>query len=192
MRDHFNYKDMVDRALRGVVRAALKQVQKDGMRGNHHMYISFNTLHDGVVIPDYLRQKYAKEMTIVMQHQFWDLDVQEDGFDLTLSFNSVPERLTVPFAALTGFADPSVQFGLQFQGEKSGDKAGEKSDKPARGETTASGLPATRRDALPALATVPPTPLTPASAKAAAPAPPPAPEAGNAEKVVALDKFRKK
>ena len=190
MRDHFNYKDMVDRALRGVVRTALKQVQKDGLRGYHHMYISFNTLHDGVVIPDYLRQKYAKEMTIVMQHQFWDLDVQEDGFDLTLSFNGVPERLTVPFAALTGFADPSVQFGLQFQGDKVAEKTGNSNVSSAG--TTASGLPATRRDTPPAVASMP-TPLTPAAARTAVSETlQPKPEAGAAEKVVALDKFRKK
>ncbi len=186
MRDHFNYKTMVDRALRGVVRAALKQVQKDGMRGNHHMYVSFDTLHDGVVIPDYLRQKYAKEMTIVLQHQFWDLDVQEDGFDLTLSFNGVPERLTVPFAALTGFADPSVQFGLQFQGDKVAEKTGNQ-NAPGAG-TTASGLPATRRDTPPAVATMP----TPAPKSAADEAPRPAPEGESPDKVVALDKFRKK
>jgi len=192
MRDHFNYKTMVDRALRGVVRAALKQVQKDGMRGNHHMYVSFDTLHDGVVIPDYLRQKYAKEMTIVLQHQFWDLDVQEDAFDLTLSFNSVPERLTVPFAALTGFADPSVQFGLQFQGDKVAEKSNNNSNTSGAGTlasgTTASGLPATRRDTPPAVTTMP----TPAPKGAADEAPRPAPEGESPDKVVALDKFRKK
>ncbi len=119
MRDHFSYPKMVDAALRGVVRDALKRVQEQGLRGNHHMYISFLTHYPGVVVADYLRDKYPKEMTIVLQHQFWDLEVTEEGFDLTLSFNKVPERLTIPFEAMTGFADPSVQFGLQFQPDRS-------------------------------------------------------------------------
>jgi hypothetical protein len=119
MRDHFNYPKMVDAALRGVVRTALKQVQEEGLHGNHHLYVSFLTHYPGVVVADYLREKYPKEMTIVLQHQFWDLDISGDTLDLTLSFNKVPERLIIPYDAMTGFADPSVQFGLQFQPDRS-------------------------------------------------------------------------
>jgi hypothetical protein len=176
MRDHFNYHQMVDRALRGVVRESLRQVGRDGLRGNHHMYISFRTHFPGVVLAEYLRAKYPKEMTIVLQHQFWDLDVRDDGFDLTLSFKKVPERLSIPFAAMTGFADPSVQFGLQFQGAERAD--GDDKAKP-------NALPATRFEAAPSPAS---------SERPIAPAPAPAePEpATAADKVVALDQFRKK
>lgn len=131
MRDHFSYPKMVDAALRGVVRTALKRVQEDGLRGNHHLYISFLTHCPGVVVADYLRDKYPKEMTIVLQHQFWDLEVTDEGFDLTLSFNKVPERLTIPFEAMTGFADPSVQFGLQFQPDRSRSEPGKGDGVPA-------------------------------------------------------------
>ena len=119
MRDHFNYPKMVDAALRGVVRTAMQQVQERGLHGNHHLYVSFLTHYPGVVVAEYLRDKYPKEMTIVLQHQFWDLDISGDSLDLTLSFNKVPERLIIPYAAMTGFADPSVQFGLQFQPDQS-------------------------------------------------------------------------
>ena len=113
MRDHYNYPTMVDAALRGVVRSVLKRVQEQGLRGNHHLYLSFLTHFPGVVVADYLRSKYPKEMTIVLQHQYWDLDVTDEGFDLTLSFHKIPERLTIPFAAMTGFADPSEKRVLQ-------------------------------------------------------------------------------
>jgi hypothetical protein len=117
MSDYLNYKAMVEDALRGVVRTALLQVAESGLRANHHLYISFSTDHLGVVVSEYLHGKYPNEMTIVLQHQYWDLEIGDDLFDVTLTFNKVPERLTVPFAALTGFADPGVQFGLQFQGD---------------------------------------------------------------------------
>ncbi len=120
MKDYLNYKGMVERALRGVLTDTLKQVSEHGLRGNHNLYISFLTTHPGVTIAEYLHDKYPKEMTIILQHQFWDLDVSEDGFDVTLSFNNVPERLSIPFEALTGFTDPSVQFGLQFKLEGEG------------------------------------------------------------------------
>lgn len=106
---------MVDEALRGVVRRALRQVAQHGLPGNHHFYITFKTRADGVAIPPYLLEKYADEMTIVLQFQFWDLEIEEEFFGVSLSFNDVRERLVVPFAAITGFADPSVKFGLQFQ-----------------------------------------------------------------------------
>lgn len=106
---------MVDEALRGVVRRALRQVAQHGLPGNHHFYITFKTRADGVSIPPYLLEKYADEMTIVLQFQFWDLEIEEEFFTVSLSFNDVRERLVIPFAAITGFADPSVKFGLQFQ-----------------------------------------------------------------------------
>ena len=110
---------MVDRALRRVVRDALIEAGEVGLRGNHHFYISFNTGYPGVDIPEYLRQQYAEEMTIVVQHQFWGLEVTDEGFTVTLSFNKVQERLEIPFAAVSAFADPSVEFGLQFRVDSS-------------------------------------------------------------------------
>jgi len=102
-------------ALRGVVRLALTRVAKSGLPGDHHFYIAFNTRHPEVQLSDRLRARYPQEMTIVLQHQFWGLEVLEDRFEVDLSFDNVSERLSVPFAALKGFFDPSVQFGLQFE-----------------------------------------------------------------------------
>jgi hypothetical protein len=109
------YDRMVENALRGVVREALTQVSRVGLPGSHHFYITFRTGHPGVTIPEYLRLKFPQEMTIVLQFQFWGLEVEADCFSITLSFSDVHERLTVPYEAITGFADPSVKFGLQFQ-----------------------------------------------------------------------------
>jgi hypothetical protein len=114
-KDFMNYNGLVQDALRGVVRQALARVARQGLPGNHHLYIAFRTGHAGVDIPVYLRERYPDEMTIVLQHQFWGLVVRETDFEVQLSFNKTPEKLTIPFAALTGFFDPSVQFGLQFQ-----------------------------------------------------------------------------
>lgn len=111
----FRYDKMVERALRGVVRQALDEVAKDGLSDDHHFYITFLTEHVGVTLPQYLRERYPGEMTIVLQHQFYDLEVTEEKFTVMLSFNNVPERLTIPLAAITIFADPSVNFALQFQ-----------------------------------------------------------------------------
>ncbi len=124
------YDLMVERALLGVVKDALAQVRDQGLSGDHHFYITFHTTHPGVVIPDDLRARYPSEMTIILQHQFSDLALTDDAFALTLSFAGVPVRLTIPFAAVVAFADPSVQFGLQFThgAEDSEDKEPEKSD----------------------------------------------------------------
>ncbi len=111
----FRYDKMVERALRGVVRQALDEVVKEGLVDDHHFYITFLTEHAGVTLPQYLHERYPGEMTIVLQHQFYDLEVKEDIFSVMLSFNNVPERLTIPLAAITIFADPSVNFALQFQ-----------------------------------------------------------------------------
>ena len=105
---------MVQEALRSVVRQSLTQVCKDGFRGEHHFYITFKTNAPHVTLPDFLHQQYPEEMTIVLQHQFWNLQVYEKYFEVELSFNDKRENLVIPFGAITGFADPSVKFGLQF------------------------------------------------------------------------------
>ena len=110
-----DYPKIIDNAMRGVVRDILKRVQISGLPADHHFYISFTTNHPEVKISEQLRAKYPNEITIVMQHQFWDLKVEENKFSVSMSFGGVPETLTVPFSALLGFADPSVRFGLQFQ-----------------------------------------------------------------------------
>ncbi|HYM32523.1 MAG TPA: ClpXP protease specificity-enhancing factor SspB [Candidatus Cybelea sp.] len=114
--DSFDYHRMMEDALRGVVREALIRAKERGLPGNHHFYISFRTAAPGVSIPEYLATRYPDEMTIVMQHQFWGLEVEDAGFAVTLSFNKMQERLRIPYAAVTAFADPSVPFGLQFRG----------------------------------------------------------------------------
>ncbi len=116
-RDLLRYDKMVEDALRGVVRQSLAQVAKSGFPANHHFYLTFRTCSPGVAMPDYLRAQYPEEMTIVLQYQFKDLEVGTEGFEVTLSFNKMQERLRIPYAALTGFVDPAVQFGLQFKGE---------------------------------------------------------------------------
>ena len=111
----FRYDKMVERALRGVVRQALEEVVKDGLIDDHHFYITFFTDFKDVKLPNYLKERYPGEMTIVLQHQFYDLEVDAEKFTVMLSFNNVPERLTIPLTAITIFADPSVNFALQFQ-----------------------------------------------------------------------------
>lgn len=120
--DILRYDKMVEQALRGVVRQAIEEVKKDGLPGDHHFYITFMTDYPGVDIPSYLRDRYPGEMTIVLQYQFYDLTIDRDKMGVTLSFNNVPERLTIPLGAITIFADPSVNFALQFQplGDDSG------------------------------------------------------------------------
>ncbi len=105
---------MVQKALRLVVKEALETAIKDGLAGDHHFYISFATQFNGVEIPQYLKNQYPDDITIVLQHEFWDLEVWDDRFCVTLCFDDEYERLVVPFASLVGFADPSVKFGLQF------------------------------------------------------------------------------
>jgi len=112
--DLFQYEKMVEGALRGVVRDALQRAAREGLRSAHHFYIGFATQMPGVVIPDHLRTRYPDEMTIVLQHQYWDLEITEAGFSVTLSFQKQLERLVVPFAAIRSFADPSVNFALEF------------------------------------------------------------------------------
>lgn len=110
-----DYPLLIDKAMRGVVRDVLLQVKAEGLPGEHHFYISFMTDYPGVKISDQLKARYPKEITIVLQHQYWDFKIEQDKFSVTLSFGGMPEKLTIPYDALTAFADPSVKFGLQFQ-----------------------------------------------------------------------------
>src|SRR5437016_4065128 len=125
-KDFIGYKALTDAALRGVVRGALKHVEKNGLVAAHHFRVSFRTRVPGVEIPDFLTEQYPDEMTIILQHQYWGLKVKENHFEVTLSFRKVPATLAIPFAALTAFVDPGVQFGLQFQQEhgEEGEHAG--------------------------------------------------------------------
>ena len=108
------YDQLIDTALRGVVRTVLEQAAESGLSDGHHFYLTFRTQAPGVEVPEYLRARYPEEMTIVLEHEFWGLDVNQHGFAVTLAFGGRHERLVVPFVAITGFADPSVKFGLQF------------------------------------------------------------------------------
>ncbi len=112
--DQMRYDVLTQKALLAVVRDALVIAATEGLPGEHHFYVSFKTEAPGVDISDRLKSQYPEEMTIVLQHQFWDLKVGDDGFSVGLSFDKTPERLVVPYSALVGFFDPSVQFGLQF------------------------------------------------------------------------------
>jgi hypothetical protein len=113
--DLIRYDILAQDALRGVVRKVLSEVARTGLPGEHHFFVSFATQAPGVRISSRLLAQYPEEMTIVLQHQYWDLTVTEHAFEVGLSFNNVPERLLVPFTAVKGFVDPSVQFGLQFE-----------------------------------------------------------------------------
>lgn len=122
--DDLHYDVMVENALRGVVRQALAQVAENGLPGEHHFYVTFRTDHPDVVMPASLKERYPREMTIVLQHQFWDLQVGEEAFQVTLTFNNVSEQLRIPFEAIAAFADPSVRFGLQFDAGEDDDGEG--------------------------------------------------------------------
>ncbi|HEY4136730.1 MAG TPA: ClpXP protease specificity-enhancing factor SspB [Alphaproteobacteria bacterium] len=137
-RDILHYDKMVESALRGVVREALIFVSKNGLPGNHHFYLTFRTDYPGVDISETLHAQYPVDMTVVLQHQYWGLEVNDDHFVVNLSFSNVPERLQVPYAAMISFVDPSVKFGLQFQ--------------PAEGEAAASGAATDAGKAKPKLA----------------------------------------
>ena len=114
LQDLMRYDLMQQDALRGVIRRVLTLVQRSGLPGQHHLYIAFDTGADGVSVSKRLKEQYPEEMTIVLQYQFWDLQVTNERFEVKLSFGSVPERLIVPFEAVKAFYDPSAQFGLQF------------------------------------------------------------------------------
>jgi hypothetical protein len=112
--DPLDYARMVREALLEVPRRALRLIAREGLPGEHHFYLSFRTAHPGVSISPSLRARHPEEMTVVIQYQYWDLAVGDDAFSVTLRFGGVPERLHVPFAALTAFADPAGEFGLRF------------------------------------------------------------------------------
>lgn len=109
-----DYDGYLQKALRQVVRDVLTDVAAHGLPGDHHFYITFATNHPWVVLPPHLKEEYPDEMVIVLQHEFWDLEVRNDGFSVTLCFDDIDERITVPFMALINFVDPSVKFGLQL------------------------------------------------------------------------------
>ena len=125
------YDEIVQEALRAVVGRVLGEVESTGiLPGEHHFYITFKTAAAGVDIPRHLTERVPDEMTIVIQNRFWDLKVREDGFEVGLSFNQAPARLVIPFAAITGFVDPAVNFALQFQAQadESGPQAHEEAE----------------------------------------------------------------
>jgi hypothetical protein len=132
--DILRYDLMIEAALRDVVRETLTSVAQNGLPGEHHFYITFLTNFPGVEIPDYLRKQYADEMTIVLQYQFFGMKLEDDCLHVTLSFNNVKERLVVPIESITTFADPSVNFALQFQSGQSDDD-----DEDEEGGTAANG-----------------------------------------------------
>jgi len=138
MNETIDYPGLIDSAMRNVVREALIHVDKFGLPGEHHFFISFQTNYPGVSISPQLKSGYPEEITIVVQHQFWDLKITDKQFSIMLSFNNIPEKLVVPFDALTAFADPSIKFGLQFHGKRPVTPAGEKEEAvscPATGRT---------------------------------------------------------
>ena len=167
-KDLIGYEALADMALRSVVKEALKRTEKKGLLGAHHFYLTFRTRDPGVEIPEFLLERYPEEMTIVLQNQFWGLKVGEDRFEVGLTFQKMPTTLVIPFAALTAFVDPGVQFGLQFRNSTAGKKT-----------------PALRDTAKPATPPAPaPEPLPGAAA--------PAKEPPSGPQVVSIDKFRKK
>jgi hypothetical protein len=203
VKDLIRYDLLVQDALKGVVRKVLVDTAKDGLPGEHHFYISFRTDFPGARLSNRLREKYPQEMTIVLQHQFWDLGVTEHAFEIGLSFSGVPERLLIPFDALTGFFDPSVQFGLKFDTQDEDEEEGEVAEVPpapvpARTGDTPVELKQPRKAPAEKKADPDRTKPAPAIAEAAPDADRPqkpdtseAAQSGSAE-VVSLDAFRKK
>ena len=113
--DKIGYGQLVENALRSVVRNALRKVEREGLPGEHHFYITTRTKAPGVRLPKYLVEKFPDEITLVLQHQFWDLVASEETFAVTLTFSGKSERLVVPYSAIASFVDPSIDFGLQFK-----------------------------------------------------------------------------
>ena len=172
MSDIIDYPHMIDTAMRGVVSESLQQVAAHGLPGEHHFFISFQTQYPGVQISPALADRYPDEMTIVVQHQFWDLFIEKDYFTITLSFNNVPEKLVIPFDALTAFADPSIKFGLQFHGKEwEADDADERVHCPSTGKSGPEPMAEASFEEDPSEASAPPA---------------------NDDKVVSLEAFRKK
>mgnify|MGYP002628803516 CR=1 FL=1 len=148
-----DYGALMQTALKGVMRSALDVARTQGLPGRHHFYITFRTDHPGVMVANHLKAQYAEEMTVVLQHQFDNLEIDADGFEVTLRFNRRPERLVIPFDAVTAFVDPAVNFALHFQPQDGnatlGDMAGrDEGDAPSLNSDTPP--PATDGDAAPA------------------------------------------
>jgi hypothetical protein len=143
--DHIRYDLLAQEALRGVVRTVLTDAAKNGLPGDHHFFVTFDTCAEGVRLSQRMRAQYPKEMTIILQHQFWDLVVSEDAFEVGLSFGGVPERLSIPFAAVKGFFDPSVEFGLQFE-----QVSGAEAEAGAKPDAKPEALPAPKKSGEPA------------------------------------------
>lgn len=203
MADQIRYDLLTQQALRGLVRSVLADTAKKGLPGDHHFFITFDTHADGVRMSDRLRGQYPEEMTVILQHQFWDLTVSDQAFDVGLSFGGITERLSIPFEAITTFFDPSVKFGLEFAEVVEGheeqapanphDKTKEKqAAKPKRVPTALAGLSPDKPQAVP-LAKLPEKPAAPALSAVPDPRPDPKPDkpSGGGE-VVRLDRFRKK
>jgi uncharacterized protein len=178
--DHIRYDILTQDALRGVVRTVLTDAAANGLPGEHHFFISFDTKAEGVRISPRLKAQYPDEMTIVLQHQFWDLVVGDDSFEVGLSFNGIPERLTVPLAAVKAFFDPSVQFQMQFAVS-----AQEETAANSDTEEAGPGIPALETPAEPEALPAPANPDAKRADKSAK-----KPKDGAA--VVRLDQFRKK
>ena len=183
--DHIRYDILTQGALRGVIRQVLIDAAKKGLPGEHHFFITFDTKASGVRLSARMREQYPEEMTVVLQHQFWDLKVSEDNFEVGLSFGGVPESLLVPFEAIKSFFDPSIQFGLQFETivEDVQQGAAPKTDKRDDKAKPKPRLPA-RHAPQPAAAPQ----AAPAAAAAQANSAPEKP----AGEIVQLDRFRKK
>ena len=171
--DHIRYDVLARDALRGVLRRVLSDAAEHGLPGEHHFFITFLSTAEGVKLSPRLLAQYPEEMTVILQHQFWDLVVTEDRFEVGLSFGGIPERLVVPFNSIKSFFDPSVQFGLQFDPSESG------------AEAPAANLPAVAAPSALTVASPPATSPVPESADE------PAKPSEGAE-VVRLDRFRKK
>jgi uncharacterized protein len=169
--DHIRYDVLARDALRGVLRRVLTDAAEHGLPGEHHFFITFLSTAEGVKLSPRLLAQYPEEMTVILQHQFWDLVVTDDRFEVGLSFGGIPERLVVPFNSIKSFFDPSVKFGLQFE------------PADATAEETAASLPAAAA----------PSPATALAAPAAAPENKDEPaKSGEGAEVVRLDRFRKK
>ncbi len=130
MAQGIDYGNLMHRAMRGLIQQVLTRVANDGLPGAHHFFITFDTTHPGVGMADWLRARYPAEMTIVLQHWFENLSVDDEGFAVTLNFGNQPEPLRIPFDALRTFVDPSVEFGLRFETHEAADDEDENEDDP--------------------------------------------------------------
>lgn len=173
-KDYIGYQALLDAALRGVVRDALRRIEKQGLIGNHHFYLTFKTGFPGVDMPSFLSEQYPDEMTVILQHQFWGLKVHDDSFEVALTFKKLPATLSIPFAALTKFFDPGVPFGLEFKTQDA-----EVKPAPVKASEPAEATP------------LPPKPAVKPDEADDGEQPPVEKPAGAGE-VVSLDSFRKK